>query len=221
MVRKIALAGLWIGFVVYAFAFSPPQQPDTFELIQKLSTGQWEGINPLIIALFNIMGVLPMLYACFLYSDGRMQKLPAWLFSIASFGVGAFSLLPYLALRQATPTFSGAKDWFLKLWDSRIMGLLVAVGAIGLLTYGLTQGDWSDFALQWQTSRFIHVMSLDFCCLVLLLPTLLGDDMARRGLKDQRIFWAVSLIPLLGTLAYVVLRPPLQANAIGGVEPAV
>lgn len=221
MVRKIALAGLWIGFVVYAFAFSPPQQPDTFELIQKLSTGQWEGINPLIIALFNIMGVLPMLYACFLYSDGRMQKLPAWLFSIASFGVGAFSLLPYLALRQANPTFSGAKDWFLKLWDSRIMGLLVAVGAIGLLTYGLTQGDWSDFALQWQTSRFIHVMSLDFCCLVLLLPTLLGDDMARRGLKDQRIFWAVSLIPLLGTLAYVVLRPPLQANAIGGVEPAV
>ena len=100
------------------------------------------------------------------------------------------------------------------------MGALVAAGAIVLLVYGFTQGDWSDFVQQWQTSRFIHVMSLDFCCLVLLLPALLGDDMARRGLKDRRIFWAVSLIPLFGTLAYVVLRPSLQVSPIGDVEVA-
>lgn len=210
MLRKIALWALWLGFVVYAFGFSPPQQPDTFTLIQNLSTGNWQGINPLVIALFNIMGVLPMLYSCFLYSDGRMQKIPAWLFGAASFGVGAFALLPYLALREANPTFTGSKNLWLKIWDSRITGGVVALGAIALLLYGFTQGDWSDFVAQWQTSRFIHVMSLDFCCLCLLFPTLLGDDMARRGLTDRRLFWLVSLIPLLGTLAYVVLRPPLQ-----------
>jgi hypothetical protein len=209
MFRKIALGLLWVGFVVYAFRLAPPNQPDTLTLIQNLSTGKWNGINPLVIALFNIMGVLPLLYGCFLYSDGRMQKLPAWPFAVGSFAVGAFALLPYLVLRQPAPTFTGTKDWGLQLWDSRWLGGLVAVGAIVLLTYGLTQGDWSDFVQQWQTSRFIHVMSLDFCLLCLLPVTLLGDDMSRRGLNDRWLFWTVAIVPLLGTLAYVTFRPPL------------
>jgi len=212
MFRKVGLFLLWVGFVVYAFAFAPPNQPDTLNLIQALSTGNWEGINPLIVALFNIMGILPLLYSCFLYSDGQMQKLPAWPFAAASFAVGAFALLPYLALRQPQPTFTGQKNWWLKLWDSRWLGGLIAIGAIGLLGYGLTQGNWPDFIQQWQTSRFIHVMSLDFCLLCLLPTTLLGDDMTRRGLNDRRLFWIVALIPLFGALAYITLRPPLAES---------
>lgn len=208
-----ALGLLWVGFIVYAFLFAPPTQPDTFALIQDLSTGKWDGINPLVIALFNIMGVLPMLYSCFLYSDGRMQKIPAWPFAAVSFAVGAFALLPYLALRQPNPTFTGEKDWWLKLWDSRWLGGLVAIGAIVLLIYGLTQGNWSDFVQQWRSSRFIHVMSLDFCLLCLLPAALLGDDMARRGVGDRRLFWTVALVPLLGALAYVTFRPSLNETA--------
>ena len=85
----------------------------------------------------------------------------------------------------------------------------MAIATLALLFYGLTNGDWNDFVQQWQTSRFVHVMSLDFCLVCLLFPVLLKDDMTRRGLKDQRIFWAVALVPLLGAIAYVTLRPPL------------
>lgn len=206
--KKTALWLLWLGFVTYAFLFAPPNQPDTVELIKRLSTGDWQGINPLIIALFNLMGVFPIIYSGLLFIDGRVQKLPAWLFATTSFGVGAFALLPYLALREANPTFVGKKDWFLKLLDSRITGVLVLLGTIALVGFGVAQGNWQDFAQQWQTNRFIHVMSLDFCLLCLLFPTLLGDDMARRGLKDDRIFW-LSLIPLLGAAFYLALRPPI------------
>lgn len=221
MFKKIALLLLWGAFVIYAFAFAPPNQPDTLNLIQNLSTGKWEGINPLIVALFNIMGILPLLYSCFLYSDGRMQNLSAWPFAVGSFAVGAFALLPYLALRQPHPTFAGQKNWWLKIWDSRWVGGLVAIGAIGLLVYGITQGNWSDFVQQWQTSRFIHVMSLDFCLLCLLPAALLGDDMARRGLDDRRLFWVVALIPLFGALAYVTLRPPLGETVAANRESQV
>ena len=212
MAKKIILGSLWIGFVAYAFLLAPPDRPDTLQLIQALSTGNLQGINPTVVALFNIMGILPLLYACVLYLDGRGQKLPAWLFSAASFGVGVFALLPYMALRQPNPSFVGEKNWWLKLTDSRWLGGAIAIGAIALLTYGITQGDWQDFVQQWQTSRFIHVMSLDFCLLSLLFPVLLPDDMARRGLKDQRILWAIALVPLLGALAYVTLRPPTQIS---------
>ena len=65
-------------------------------------------------------------------------------------------------------------------------------------------------------------MSLDFCLLCLLFPTLLGDDMARRGLTDKRIFWAVSLVPLLGAIAYLALRPPVieQSQTEARQQPA-
>lgn len=212
MIRKISFWLLWLGVVGYAFLLAPPQQPNTFELIKNLSTGQIAGINPLIVALFNIMGVWPMIYSCLLFFDGRGQKIKAWPFAAASFGVGAFSLLPYLASREPNPKFVGSKNNFLKLLDSRWTAILITLITLGLVAFGLIAGDWQNFIQQWQTNRFIHVMSLDFCLLCLLFPALLGDDMVRRGMKNPAIFWAVSLIPLIGPLAYLCLRPPLQQS---------
>lgn len=208
MSRKIGFWLLWLGLVIYAFVFAPPDQPDTIELIKNLSTGKWDGINPIIVSLFNIMGVLPLIYSALTFIDGRQQKIPAWLFSTASFGVGAFALLPYLALREPNQEFTGSKNLFLKILDSRLLGIALTIGAIFLLSYGLFNGNWADFIQQWQTSRFIHVMSLDFCLLCLLFPALLGDDMAKRGIKNSSLFW-VAMLPLIGPLLYLCIRPPL------------
>ncbi|MFQ4146119.1 DUF2834 domain-containing protein [Chlorogloeopsis sp. ULAP02] len=209
MQQKTVFWLIWLGLITYAFVFSPPNQPDTFELIKNLSTGQWQGINPLVISLFNIMGVWPVIYSEVIFIDGRGQKIPAWPFAALSFVVGAFALLPYLALREPNTQFSGQKNTFLKLLDSRWIGVVLTIGAAILVGYGLGQGDWNNFVQQWQTSRFIHVMSLDFCLLCALFPALLGDDMVRRGLKNPQIFWLVALIPLFGPLMYLCIRPSL------------
>ncbi|HEY9829394.1 MAG TPA: DUF2834 domain-containing protein [Stenomitos sp.] len=209
MNRKLGFGLLWVSLAVYAFLLAPPNQPDTFELIKNLSTGNWKGINPLIIALFNIMGIWPMIYSGLIFTDGREQKIPAWPFAVGSFAVGAFALLPYLALREPNPKFTGSQDIVLKILDSRWLGVLLTLGTVVLLSFGLLKGDWADFIQQWQSSRFIHVMSLDFCLLCLLFPALLGDDMARRGMKNSSLFWAVALVPLVGSLLYLCLRPPL------------
>lgn len=213
MARRIGFGLLWLAFVSYAFLLAPPNQPDTFELIKNLSTGNWDGINPLVIALFNIMGVMPMLYSCLLFLDGRGQKVPAWPFAIASFGVGAFMILPYLALRQPNPVFMGEKNGLLKLLDSRWLAIALSLSAVGLLAYGISAGDWANFAQQWRTDRFIHVMSLDFCLLCLLFPALVGDDMARRNWQNPPMFWTVVLLPLLGAIAYLCLRPPIGSSS--------
>ncbi len=208
MIRKIIFGLLWLGFISYAFFFAPPEQPDTFELIKNLSTGNWQGINPLIISLFNIMGIWPFVYSAVVFFDGRGQKIPAWPFAIGSFALGAFVLLPYLALRSPNQNFVGEKNLFLKILDSRIFGLLLTIGAAILLASGL-QGDWGNFWQQWQNSRFIHVMSLDFVMLSLLFPTLLGDDMKRRGWQNNQLFWLFT-IPLFGPLLYLCVRPPVE-----------
>ncbi|MBD2528733.1 DUF2834 domain-containing protein [Nostoc flagelliforme FACHB-838] len=218
MVRKIAFGLLWLGLVVYAFYLAPPEQPGTFELIKNLSLGQWEGINPLVIALFNIMGIWPLIYSAVVFIDGRGQKIPAWLFVIPSFAVGAFALLPYLALREPNNQFVGKKNILLKLLDSRVTGFILTVGTVILVAYGLRGGDWGSFVQEWQTNRFIHVMSLDFCLLSLLFPALLGDDMARRGWKNSQFFWLIALIPLFGPLIYLSVRPPLQEVGVESIS---
>jgi hypothetical protein len=213
MSKKIAFIVLWLSFVTYAFFLAPPEQPGTFELIKNLSTGVWDGVNPLVISLFNIMGVLPMIYSCLLFIDGRRQKISAAPFALVSFGVGAFAILPYLFLRQPNPAFLGKKNWFIKLLDSRITGVLLLIGAVGLVGYGLINGDWRDFIQQWQTNRFINVMSLDFCLLSLLPSVLIGDDMARRNMNNPALFWITALIPLFGSLIYLSVRSPLVENS--------
>ncbi|PHM09800.1 DUF2834 domain-containing protein [Nostoc sp. 'Peltigera malacea cyanobiont' DB3992] len=210
----MAFGLLWLGFVVYAFFLAPPEQPGTFELIKNLSIGQWQGVNPLVIALFNLMGIWPLIYSAVVFIDGRGQKIPAWLFATVSFGVGAFALLPYLVFREPNNQFVGKKNILLKLLDSRVTGFVLTVATVVLVTYGLRGGDWGSFVQEWQTNRFIHVMSLDFCLLSLLFPTLLGDDMARRGWKNPQLFWLIALIPLFGPLVYLSVRPPLQEVGI-------
>ncbi|PSP18155.1 MAG: DUF2834 domain-containing protein [Cyanobacteria bacterium QS_8_64_29] len=213
MWRTIAFSLLWVGLVAYAFALAPPNSPETPALLRQLASGQWQDLNPLLVALFNLMGIWPIAYASVLASDGSGQPVRAWPFALTAFAVGAFALLPYLALRRANPTLAGGKSGPLKLLDRRATGILLLIASVPLLGYGLLWGDWHAFAQQWQSNRFVHVMSLDFCLLCALFPSLLGDDMARRGLHEPAVFWAVSLIPLLGPLAYLSARPPLPEGS--------
>jgi hypothetical protein len=208
MASKFLLSLLWIGFVGYAFILAPPNQPDTFTLIQHLSTGQWDGINPWIVALFNVMGVWPILYCGVLMADGDGQKLRAWPFAAASMAVGAFAILPYLIFRTPHEDWSGTKTVGLRIWDWRGWGAIGLAGAILCFSFGFTQGNWSDFVHQWQTDRFIHVMSLDFCMLSVLFPVLVRDDMARRGMGNSSLWW-LTPIPLIGPCFYVLLRSGL------------
>ncbi len=209
MTAKILFWLLWLGFSGYAFLLAPPDRPDTFQLIIDLSTGKWAGINPLVIALFNLMGILPLVYAALILIDGKTQRIPAGLFSAASFGVGAFAILPYLALREPNSRPIGDRRGIVKLVDSRWLGILLSIGTLVLLAYGIDRGNWADFVQQWRTSRFIHVMSLDFCLLSLLLPVLISDDMQRRRFTNPAAIRLLSLIPLFGGLIYLCIRPSL------------
>ncbi|MEO0987790.1 MAG: DUF2834 domain-containing protein [Cyanobacteria bacterium J06639_14] len=216
MIRRSCFALLWLSFVVYAFVLAPPDQPDTLDLIQRLATGDWKEINPAIVALFNLMGIWPMVYACLALVDGHEQRVPAWPFVLGSFALGAFLLMPYLVLRQPNPLFLPPKSKLLAVVDSRWLGIVLMAATLLLMGYGLYAGNWIDFWHQWQTSRFIHVMSLDFCMLAFLVPSLLGDDMARRGLKHKVIFGLVTALPLVGATAYLAFRPSLPQAAIEG-----
>lgn len=214
MLRKIGLWSVWIGFITYILLLSPPLHlPETISLLVKILTFQWGDVNAVILSLFSLIGVWIAIYSCLLFFDGRMQKIPFWVFAIAALGSGVIGLIPYLALREANQEFTGEKNSFLKLLDSHSTGIAISIFTTLVIAYGLIVGDWTNYIQQFQSDRFIHGMSLAFCLFGLLFPTVLGDDMARRGwLSNSQLFWAIALIPLFGPLFYLCIRPSLRGS---------
>ena len=211
MLIKSVLWSVWVGFIAYVLLLAPPLHlPETIALLINILTFQWGEVNAIILAIFALVGVWLLIYSCLLFIDGRMQKIPFWVFALASVGSGVIGLIPYLALREPNQEFTGKKDKFLNLLDSRSTGIILTVFTIFVLVYGVFAGNWTDYIQQFLGDRFINGMSLAFCLFCLLFPTVLGDDMARRGwLRDSQLFWVIALIPLFGPLLYLCLRPPL------------
>jgi hypothetical protein len=214
--RRVATGGIWFGFTLYILWLVPLDRPETFTFFHRLLTFKLDQVNAYLFAIFWMMGVWPMIYACLMFADGRMQKLPAFLYFFVSNGLGIVGLAPYLALRRRSQRFIGQLDWILQLLDSHFMGFFLSFCTIVLFGYAFVSGDWQEFIEQWCTVPFVHLITIDFCLMGLLFPLspLLDDDMARRNLYDARIFWSIALLPLLGALIYLCLRPPLQVEEL-------
>ena len=211
MGRKITLFVIWWLFVIYTLWLAPLDQPDTWPLVRDLLTLQWGKINAIIPAIFLLMGVWPLIFACLMFLDGRMQNFRAWPYFLASNGTGVICLLPYLFLRDRHQEFVGKKDKLLRILDRRSTGVALLLSTIALFIYAIIAGDWGNYFEQFQTRPFVHLISIDFClmCLIFPITSLFDDDMARRGINNSRIFWAVALVPLFGPLVYLCLRPPI------------
>lgn len=137
VLKRTGFWALWLAFITYATFFAPADQSDSLALVTELSSGQWQGINPYIVALFNIMGIWPIIYACVMLTDGQNQSIRAWPFVGASFAVGAFAILPYLALR--TPAVNGqiVENRLLSIVNSRWVGIAILGSTLGLIIYAL------------------------------------------------------------------------------------
>lgn len=166
---RLAAAALWCALVGVTFT-APPASPQTGQLITQLATGQLEGINLSLFALFNLMGVWPFALAVALRFDRPWWK---WFFLLGSFALGAFVLLPYFVLRP----------WLLpRVEPSSFLGRLLSsrwvLRALGLAAVGFSAlfflGGLGEFAQLFRTQQFAYVMSFDFfaCCgAALLLAT--------------------------------------------------
>ena len=183
-------------------------------MISNMMTMNIGDINPLIVTIFNLMGVWPIILACILLFDREKRPVPAWPFVIGTFFLGSYVLLPYLGLRRSQPVFSGTRTRFIKIIDSRITGICVLIVTLVMLIWGLTGADWADFREMWRSNMFINVMSIDFAILCLFFPFVLPDDMARRDWDCPALLEILFLLPMIGAAIYLAARPPVKEEDI-------
>lgn len=214
--RRLILFTVWLALSAQALLASPSLRPETLDLLWSLFGPPGPSVDPGVYAVFNLLGAWPMMYASVLLADGAGRRLVAWPFVVGAFFSGAFAVLPYLALRGDHTDFRGQRRGFVWFFDTRAFGVFVALFSLGLIVHGLGV-DPDAYRALFHADKLVHIMSIDLCVLSLAFPVVLGDDMARRGLRSRTLFWAVACVPVVGPALYIALRPRLPLGQGSGI----
>jgi len=208
LLRRLALTVLLLADVLYTACLAPKGNP-LGNLFAELALGRGPARNPAIWGVFQLLGIVPLLYWALLFPDGRGQRVWAWPFALGMMAFGAFSLLPYLILRRDYPrAVPGRTNLAVRWFGSRAFAVFAAAALSVLLLTIMVWGNLADYVFWFRRSNFVNVMTVDLLVLTLLFPTLLRDDMARRGVPDDSTLGRIALgVPLLGPAWYLVRRP--------------
>ena len=243
--------GLWIALSLSAATFSAGQgwsDAEDFALIKNIIAASstlppdLSNSGGTFFYLFNLMGVLPAIQAALLLPSAskNVRSVPAWPFIVASFALGAFALLPYFVLRGRgqqqkidVGTESSPPSAMLRFTQSRLNGIFLLLAASALVLGAVSTSplssfsststeSWDTFVNLFNTSKLVHVTTLDFMTLSLLAPytALLDWEERFQGknsslLKSSNIL-AFTLFPAIGPALYVALRPSGQEQRQDG-----
>ena len=206
---------IWVAFLLYSFLWAPESQPGDPGFAEL---AQVQGTNPIVWSIFNFVGIWALLYAAILLIENRERFIPSWPFVLGALGLGMYFLMPYFAIRGVKKKKQKEeKSWFIKIVDSRILGIILVLLSLGIILYGIIaasiNNSWMEYGTMFKDIRFIHVMTIDFSFLSLFYPILIWDDMKRRNWERKKLFILFSL-PVLGALIYLVARPQLPDPAV-------
>lgn len=151
---------IWLALIGYAVFLAPGGDSDP--ILTQIFSGQLGDIAPLVLAVFNSLGLFPAVFLTLLLLNDR-QRWPAWPAAIASFVIGAFALLPYFAFGAKPPQKKlRTPKWLVRFLSSRIwLGALIVLWAGNLLT--LLQGfSLAAYREAFFASSLVSVMSVDW-----------------------------------------------------------
>lgn len=214
---RVGYGLLLAAYVAYAALAAPHGDPPQVSFV-TLALGQGPARNPAVWGVFQLLGVIPLMYWALLFPDGRGQHLGpqgvwVWPFALGMMALGAFALLPYLVLRRPYPDpVPGPRPLVVRWFEGRPFAAFVALALAALLILIGGAGSLADYIFWFRHSNFVHLMTVDLLLLVLLFPALLRDDMARRGISEEGGTGRMALaVPLLGPALYLLRRPAERA----------
>lgn len=225
LIGSVGLFALWGALVGYAFLLSPNQVPqfDSY-LLRKFLNLEDDGvsINTVFTSLFYVMGLWPVIYTALLIPAGKSKGLPVMPFVALSYGIGAFGLLPFMALWKPDGTVTslppdskeeleGVKNVVTRGMENPFVAWGILAGVLFCIGNAAFAGStqWKDYVTLFWMSRFVHVTSIDFMTLSLLAPFWMENDAKLRNWdgRDSPVFTLLQFTPVLGPAIYLVLRP--------------
>lgn len=150
--------------------------------------------DPLVFAVFNLLGLFPLAFLTLALSTNKLKNLDfALLFS--GFMLGGFVSTLYF-IRASKPSFKPIK-W---LQSISILGILLTFMTI---VSGLIFGSITTYIELFKSDSFIHIMTLDFIFMVFISPILL---------RPISKYYLLGLIPIIGIFIPLIIEKNIQAK---------
>jgi len=197
MYRRYFLFLIWITAIVFILLFGNNRVfPDGF-LFAFLRFDQTQ-YDASALSLFTMLGIYPALFFLLLLDERRFLKPSPIFASIGSFVLGAFVLMPYLALAIPKRSFMPFKR---RPFIPYVCALLAVLSAL-VLWLALARSDWAIFLTYFQTNQFVRTMTVDFLMFYILQIFMF----ARIRKRNERGFDPRDFIPVFGLLGYLFRR---------------
>ena len=205
--RLAVFGGAWIAFVAYALLAAPPDDPAlTRALVHGTLTGDFGGVDPSIAAVFSALGVVPLLAVALLARRASRQRVPLWPFGAAMFALGAFALLPWVALRDDARSAPPPAGLLRRALASRPVAWLIVVALVVLGAWAIHAGSSAAYARAFRTTAMVHLMSIDAAVCTLLVHTFVEESRRAGDVQvEPAAARVVRFLPLLGAAVWNAL----------------
>jgi len=197
MYRRYLLFLVWAIAIVFILLFGNNRVfPEGF-LISFLRFDQSQ-FDTSALSLFALLGIYPFAFFLLFLDEKRFMRPGPLVASIGSFFLGAFVLMPYVALAIPRKTFLPFQR---RGWIPTIVALLSVVTTL-LLWLALARSDWNIFRIYFETNQFVRTMTVDLLLFYILQIYLLRRIRLR---NKQSLKWQDG-IPLFGLFRYLFTR---------------
>lgn len=224
--RTLITALAWAGFVAYAFLLAPGKDPASTaldaQLLKDIIGNPFSPtLPPIFLAIFNALGLMPLVYSSLLLPGSRNQSPPAWPFCVGSFAFGFFAMGPYLALRsfQPSPGATPSNRMVARFVENKLPAALAFISSLYLVYLvvgggggGGGVGGLEAYLTLFRTQTLPHVSSLDLLILSVFVADPMREDMLRRGWYSGGKLAAFVSVPVVGPCLYLLLRPALSVD---------
>ncbi|QHE53951.1 hypothetical protein [Pontibacillus sp. HMF3514] len=197
---KSILLAFWLLFICYAL-FLTPIEGDLDYVATLFSLDEPE---PLIMAVFLLLGVWPMVFGLLLLENDQ-STISAWPYVMFSFLFGAFALLPYFIFhRDQRKRENRTSNRIGEMIKNPFFPFALLIFTMIFVIYGLIYGNVEVYQEAFFNSRFVHVMTLDFFMLTLLSVLGISHHAYHRNGQGTRLS-ILGLIPIIGALVYLFI----------------
>ena len=213
MNKKTLLAVAWTLGWIDVFVFFPPleQSGSMMEYANAAMNNDTEKIDSLNYMFFNLLGVWPFVMIAVLVQD-LQGKIKAWPFAFSALLLGNSALYIYLFCRKEQIGYVTPKTLLVRFAESKILAILLLLATVYLLYYGFAHVNYEAFYNMWRTSFYATAMTVDFLLFSIAFSAVLADDMRRRNMPVNGLFWLFALLPLLGATTYLLIRKKLPVT---------
>ncbi|RNA66076.1 hypothetical protein EBO34_20190 [Alteribacter keqinensis] len=196
---------VWILLLSYTIFLAPGHGFGDDPTARALVSGDFSNVDPLVTAVFSMLGLYPVIFLMLLIPKDRC-RWPAWPFALFSFGLGAFSILPYLAFRKdVTRREARGPGWLRSVLLHPITIVFALFIAVTLYLTAITGGSVTAYGEAFMSSHLVSTMTVDLLVVVWITFWLAKYEW------HLRFSW-LAFIPAVGVLVLLLQRKKLSVE---------